>query len=284
MLHFSSEPKGMSEFARSMSGLPQPQGYADGNGGIDTGIAKMNRRDLLTAAAAAALVTAETSPALAAEQPTPHFEPKSVKPLRPPSKGKIPVAFLISSDAQVIDFTGPWEVFQDVHVSSRGTTMDERMPFELFTVAESTAPIRATGGLKIVPDHDFASASAPRLIVVPAQQQPSAATKEWLKKAARQSDVTMSVCTGAFVLGAAGLLSGQAATTHHEFYDRFAEAFPDVQLKRGVRFVENDRISTAGGLTSGIDLALHVVERYFGADVAQRTAVFMEHESGRWKV
>lgn len=104
----------------------------------------MNRRDLLTAGAAAALVTAETSPALAAAQPTTHSDPKSIKPLTPPSKGKIPVAFLLSSDAQVIDFAGPWEVFQDAHVPSRGTTMDERMPFELFTVAESTAPIRAT--------------------------------------------------------------------------------------------------------------------------------------------
>jgi transcriptional regulator GlxA family with amidase domain len=244
----------------------------------------MNRRDLLTAAAAAALVTAETASVRAAAQPATHSEPNSIKPLIPPPKGKIRVAFLVSSDAQVIDFAGPWEVFQDVHVPSRGTTMDERMPFELFTVAESTAPIRATGGLKIVPDHDFASAPAPRLIVVPAQSQPSSATREWLKKAAPQSDVTMSVCTGAFVLGSAGLLSGQAATTHHEFYDRFAEAFPDVQLKRGVRFVENDKISTAGGLTSGIDLALHVVERYFGADVALRTAAFMEYESGRWKV
>jgi transcriptional regulator GlxA family with amidase domain len=248
------------------------------------GATEMNRRDLLTAAAAAALATTRTSAALAPTQPAAHSEPKSIKPLTPPPKGKIPVAFLISSDAQVIDFTGPWEVFQDVHVPSRGTTMDERMPFELFTVAESTEPIRATGGLQIVPDHDFASAPTPRIIVVPAQHQPSAATKEWLKKAAPQTDVTMSVCTGAFVLGSAGLLSGQAATTHHDFYDRFAEAFPDVQLRRGVRFVENDKISTAGGLTSGIDLALHVVERYFGAEVAQRTATFMEHESGRWKV
>jgi transcriptional regulator GlxA family with amidase domain len=244
----------------------------------------MNRRDLLTAAATAALVTAETTPVRAAAQPTTHSESNSIKPLIPPPKGRIRVAFLVSSDAQVIDFAGPWEVFQDVHVPSRGTTMDERMPFELFTVAESTAPIRATGGLKIVPDHNFGSAPPPRLIVIPAQSQPSSATREWLKKAVPQSDVTMSVCTGAFVLGSAGLLSGQAATTHHEFYDRFAQAFPDVQLKRGVRFVENDKISTAGGLTSGIDLALHVVERYFGADVALRTAAFMEHESGRWKV
>jgi transcriptional regulator GlxA family with amidase domain len=190
----------------------------------------------------------------------------------------------VSSDAQVIDFAGPWEVFQDVHVPARGTTMDEQMPFQLFTVAQSTKPIRVSGGLQIVPDYDFASAPVAKLIVIPAQSRPTDATKEWLKKSAPQSDVTMSVCTGAFVLGSAGMLSGQAATTHHDFYDRFAEQFPDVHLKRGVRFVENDKIATAGGLTSGIDLALHVVERYFGADVAQQTASFMEHESSRWKV
>jgi transcriptional regulator GlxA family with amidase domain len=234
----------------------------------------MKRRDFLKAPAVTALMAA--SGAL-------RSEPKSVKPLTPPAKGKILVAVLISTDAQVIDFAGPWEVFQDVHIESRGKTMDEKMPFELFTVAESTKPVRATGGLHIIPDHDFASAPAPRLIVIPAQSRPTEATKEWLRSAAKQSDVTMSVCVGAFVLGAAGMLSGQAATTHHDFYDKFAKAFPDVQLKRGVRFVENDRISTAGGLTSGIDLALHVVERYYGRDVAQRTASFMEHDSERWK-
>lgn len=235
----------------------------------------MNRRDLLAVAAATTVVaTANTA----------HAESKPVKPLTPPLKGKIPVAVLVSSDAQVIDFAGPWEVFQDVHVSARGTTMDEQMPFQLFTVAQSTKPIRASGGLRIVPDYDFASAPVAKLIVIPAQSRPTDATREWLKKSAPQSDVTMSVCTGAFVLGSAGMLSGQAATTHHDFYDKFAEQFPDVHLKRGVRFVENDKIATAGGLTSGIDLALHVVERYFGADVAQQTASFMEHESSRWRV
>jgi transcriptional regulator GlxA family with amidase domain len=235
----------------------------------------MNRRDLLAATAAGALLATSSAT---------HSEPKAIKPLTPPPKGKIPVAFLVSADAQVIDFAGPWEVFQDVHVTSRGTTMDEQMPFELFTVAENTKPIRASGGLKVVPDYDFASAPTAKLIVVPAQRQPTDATKEWLKKSAQQSDVTMSVCTGTFVLGSAGMLSGQAVTTHHDFYDKFAELFPDVRLERGVRFVENDKISTAGGLTSGIDLALHVVQRYFGAEVAQRTAAFMEHESTRWKV
>lgn len=168
-------------------------------------------------------------------------------------------------------------------IPSRGATMDEQTPFELFTVAQSTRPLRASGGLKIVPDHDSASAPAPKLIVIPAQQRPGEATKEWLRKTSKQTDVTMSVCTGAFVLGSAGMLSGQSATTHHDFYDKFAQLFPDVELKRGVRFVENERISTAGGLTSGIDLALDVVERYFGAALAHETAAMMEYDGSRWK-
>ncbi len=94
----------------------------------------------------------------------------------------------------------------------------------------------------------------------------------------------MSVCTGAFQLGSAGLLAGKSATTHHDFFDQFARAFPEVTVKRGLRFVEEGRISTAGGLSSGIDLALRVVDRYFGRDVAQRTATYMEYQSKGWIV
>jgi len=238
----------------------------------------MKRRELLKATVATAF--AATASAARSDQKS---QQNSMQPLSPPAKGKILVAVLVSPEAQVIDFAGPWEVFQDVHVPSRGTTMDELMPFELFTVAETTKPIRATGGLRIIPDHDFASAPVPRVIVVPAQSRPTEAMKQWLLKTYAQTDVTMSVCTGAFVLASTGMLAGQAATTHHDFYDKFAEQFPDVQLRRGVRFVENGKISTAGGLTSGIDLALHVVERYYGPEVAQQTASFMEHESKRWR-
>src|SRR5712692_7378976 len=78
--------------------------------------------------------------------------------LTPPAKGKIPVAFLISDGAVVIDFAGPWEVFQDVMVASRGSTDDERMPFELYTVSASDKPIRASSGMKIVPDYTLATA------------------------------------------------------------------------------------------------------------------------------
>jgi transcriptional regulator GlxA family with amidase domain len=94
----------------------------------------------------------------------------------------------------------------------------------------------------------------------------------------------MSVCTGAFQLGKAGLLSGKTATTHHDFLDRFEKTFPDVTVKRGLRFVEGEKISTAGGLSSGIDLALRVVDRYFGREVAQATATYMEYQSKGWIV
>jgi transcriptional regulator GlxA family with amidase domain len=87
----------------------------------------------------------------------------------------------------------------------------------------------------------------------------------------------MSVCIGAFLLARTGLLDGITATTHHHFYDQFAKEFLNVELVRGPRYVEHDRIATAGGLTSGIELALRVVERYYGDDVAANTAYFMEY-------
>ena len=92
----------------------------------------------------------------------------------------------------------------------------------------------------------------------------------------------MSVCTGAFVLARTGLLSGKAATTYHGAFVRFANEFPDVHLKRGARFVEDGNLATAGGLSSGIDLALRVVERYFGHEVAQKTAYNMEYQGQGW--
>ena len=197
--------------------------------------------------------------------------------LKPPAQGSIPVAFLISEGAVMIDFTGPWEVFQDVMIPGRTDH-----PFHLYTVSESTSPIHASGGMKIVPDYTFENAPAPKVIVIPAQSQPSEATLEWIRKSTKSTDVTMSVCTGAFVLAKTGLLSGKAATTYHGAFVPFANQFPDIHLKRGARFVEDGNLATAGGLSSGIDLALRVVERYFGREVAQKTAYNMEYQGLGW--
>ena len=197
--------------------------------------------------------------------------------LKPPDKGQIPVAFVISDGAVVIDFCGPWEVFQDVMVPGR-----EEMPFRLFTVAETKKPIRTSGGMQIIPDYTIQEAAPPKVIVIPAQSPPSPAVLEWITNVSKTADVTMSVCTGAFVLAKTGLLNGKSATTYHGAFERFARQFPDVQLKRGARFVENENLATAGGLSSGIDLALRVVERYFGREVAKKTAYDMEYQGEGW--
>jgi transcriptional regulator GlxA family with amidase domain len=210
-----------------------------------------------------------------------------VPKLTPPAEGTIPVAFAISEGVQVIDFTGPWEVFQDVMLkdghSSEG--MDHRMPFQLFTVSETMDNVTATGGLKILPDYTFANAPAPKIVVVPAQTG-SKALHAWLKKVAASpnTDLVTSVCTGVFQLAAAGLLSGKAATTHHLAQKGLKAQYPDIDVKSGLRFVETGRIDTAGGLTSGVDMALRIVDRYYGRAVAKQTAEYMEYQSTSWMV
>lgn len=222
-------------------------------------------------------VSASSNPANAPSGTEGKQSELKTNPLKAPAQGSIPVAFLVSEGAQVIDFTGPWEVFQDVMVPGR-----KDQPFHLYTVSESTSPIHTSGGMKIVPDYTFENAPPPKVIVIPAQSRPSAATLDWIRKSTKTTDVTMSVCTGAFVLARTGLLSGKGATTYHGAFGSFANEFPDVHLKRGARFVEDGNLATAGGLSSGIDLALRVVERYFGREVAQKTAYELEYQGQGW--
>jgi transcriptional regulator GlxA family with amidase domain len=180
------------------------------------------------------------------------------------------VAFVLTEGANVIDMAGPWEVFQD-------TMVGDRMGFELFTVGESNKPVTMTGGLRAVPQYTFANAPHADIVVIGAQRGASA-LPEWLRARAKDSRVVMSVCTGAFKLADAGLLEGKKATTHHEFWDALEKKFPNIQLERGSRFVQSDDVLfTAGGLTSGIDLALHIVEKFYGREAADRTAAYMEY-------
>jgi transcriptional regulator GlxA family with amidase domain/YHS domain-containing protein len=230
----------------------------------------MKRRALFQSAAA--LTLASALPARAAGESSALAPPV---PLEPPHRGLIPVAFLVSEGAVVIDFCGPWEVFQDA-------SFGDGRGFQLYTVAASKKPIRASGGLQIIPDHDFSTAPAPKVVVIPAQQGESPAALEWIRKVTATADLTMSVCTGAFLLAKTGLLAGKAATTHHDSFRLFAMDHPEIQLKRGARFVESGNLATAGGLSSGIDLALRVVERYFGREAASSTAYHMEYQGQGW--
>jgi transcriptional regulator GlxA family with amidase domain len=204
----------------------------------------------------------------------------------------IRVAFLLSEGATLIDFAGPWEVFQDVMVDGAGNPIramaqlnagsTARHPFTLYTVAERRDPLRVSGGLTVVPDHTFADAPPPDVIVVGAHR-PSEAELSWLKRSSATAGITMSVCTGASVLARAGLLDGQKAATHYWFTEEYGKRWPKVTFVPGARFVESGQVASSAGLSAGIDLALRVVERYLGREVAQGTATFMEYQGEGWK-
>jgi len=234
----------------------------------------MNRRDLIRLSTALGL--AATLPQTSNAEP--QHEQATPNPLQPPAEGSIPVAFLLSDNAVVIDFGGPWEVFANVSVPERAADP----VFQLYTVAATAEPIKAAGGMTIIPNYTFATAPAPKVIVIPAQSAPTEAVLAWIRDAAQAADLTMSVCTGAFVLAKTGLLSGKSATTHHSSFTQFAMEFPDISLKRGARYVESGKLASAGGLSSGIDLALRVVERYFGRAIARNTANTLEYQGQGW--
>ena len=127
------------------------------------------------------------------------------------------------------------------------------------------------------------------MIVVPHFDLPRPSTREtsgihrWIKSTHEQAALTMSVCTGAFQLAKTGLLDGIPMTTNRQASDNFAKAFPEIDLRRGPRFVEAGRIATAGGLSAGIDLALRVVARFFDEPLAQQTADRLEYVGTGWR-
>ncbi|HST00939.1 MAG TPA: DJ-1/PfpI family protein [Usitatibacter sp.] len=193
---------------------------------------------------------------------------------KPPAKGPVTVAFVLSDGANVIDFAGAWEVFQDT--ARPGT---EEPAFRLFTVSEVKKTLALTGGLKVVPDYTFADAPPADIVVVGANGM-TPGMVPWLAKVGSDphTQVLMSVCTGAFKVAATGLFDGKLATTHHDFFEDFATRFPKVRLERGARYVQSGpHLFSAGGLTSGIDLALDIVERFYGKDAANLTARYMEY-------
>ncbi|HEY2345820.1 MAG TPA: DJ-1/PfpI family protein [Xanthomonadaceae bacterium] len=200
--------------------------------------------------------------------------------LQPPD-GPIRAAILLDQGATVIDFAGPWEALQDA-------ATDQGAGFELYTVAARPDPVTASGGLRIVPDYTFANAPQPKVLVMGAQaggrqaSDTTSAKVEWIRHVAAGADIVMSVCTGAFLLARTGLLDGLSATTHHGFYDAFEQEFPQAHLVRNRRFVDNGKFLCGGGLTSGVDAALHVVARYFGSEAARASAAYMEHDSDGW--
>ena len=179
------------------------------------------------------------------------------------------VGILIFNGVQIIDYTGPYEIFQ-----SAG--------FDVYTVAETKDPITTVAGMTVVPKYALADAPQPDIPVVPGGSingpMDSAATLKWVKETAAKTRFTMSVCNGAFILAKAGLLDGLTATTTHGLITQLRAEYPKTKVVYDQRFVDNGKIVTAGGLTAGIDTALHVVSKTLGRGTAQRTALGEEYD------
>ena len=169
----------------------------------------MNRRRFTTLAVGAGV--AGTLAALGLEGSRAESEAAVLpdRPLPVPSNGFVRTAVAIGPGVNVIDLSGPWEVFQDAAVAQAGGQ------FELFSVAESTGAIDASGGLRVDAAYSYETAPQPNLVVVPAHDS-SERTLAWLRRISRRAYLVMSVCTGAFVVAEAGLLDGKTATTHHQ--------------------------------------------------------------------
>jgi transcriptional regulator GlxA family with amidase domain len=186
------------------------------------------------------------------------------------------VAILVWPGAELLDFAGPAEVF-----SAAG----RHRLYRVYTVAETKDVVRCQGGVDIQPAYTLEDSPKPDIIVVPGGNMNPVMRNphvhDWLRRHAPAAEVVLSVCTGSFLLAELGLLDGAAATTHHFGFDRFERDYPRVRLQRTQRFVDNGKIVTAGGVSAGIDGALHVVARLHGPEVARWTArEWMEYHGG----
>ncbi|MFY9550868.1 MAG: DJ-1/PfpI family protein [Thermoanaerobaculia bacterium] len=203
------------------------------------------------------------------------FAALRLQAIGPKESGPKNLAILIFPGVQIIDYTGPWEVFGHAFV-------DDQRAFRIYTVAPSTGALTTSMGMSVNPEFTLGNAPRPDVLVVPggnvSPQLENAELVNWVRSSAKNAEVVLSVCNGAFFLAKAGLLDGLEATTFAGLIDELKVAAPKTRVVTDKRFVDNGKIVTAAGLTSGIDGALHVIEKLYGKGTAQVAAVGMEYD------
>lgn len=195
----------------------------------------------------------------------------------------ITVGIYVFPEVEILDFAGPYEVFTTAsRVFGRARPADAK-PFAVFTVADTSEPIKARAGLPVLPEYGFAEHPAIDLLIVPGgvvtAELARAAVCRWIAEVAAGTRITAAVCTGAFLLARAGLLDGKRATTHREDIADLQRDFPGLQVLADQCWVDEGNVVTSGGISAGIDMSLHLVERLAGRELALRTARQMEY---RW--
>lgn len=192
------------------------------------------------------------------------------------------VAIFVFNEMEVLDFAGPYEVFTTASRVHQRTRPSGPPPFSVCTIGRSLDPVRARAGLDVTPNQSFATHPAIDLLIVPGGVVSAELAKpeviEWIAATAPETQITASVCTGAFLLAKAGLLDGKTVTTHWEDLADLSRDFPGLSIQQGVRWVDQDRIVTSAGISAGIDMSLHLVERLVDRELAIATARQMEFD------
>jgi transcriptional regulator GlxA family with amidase domain len=165
-------------------------------------------------------------------------------------------------------------------------------PFNVLLVAQEARPYRTSAGspdygFLVTPHYSLETAPKLDILIVPGGQGTrvevtNQALLDWIGTTAAAAEIAASVCTGAFLYAARGLLDGHQATTHVRQIDRLRETYPAVTVLDGLRWVDEEHIVTSAGVSAGIDMSLHLVARLLGPDVARRTARAMQYD-GQWE-
>ena len=184
------------------------------------------------------------------------------------------VGIVLYPDAEELDWAGPWEVFT---MAALGKDL------EVVTIAETRDPVRCAKGLRVLPDHDFASAPALDVVLVPGgqgsrEQMSNEVLLAWLRRAAESCRWVTSVCTGSIILHQAGLAKGCRITTHWGYLQTLRELAPDAEVLERVRYVRDGRIVTSAGVSAGIDMSLWLVGQLFDVQHARNTQRWMEYD------
>ncbi len=191
------------------------------------------------------------------------------------------VGILVFPEVEFLDFCGPFEVFSAVRLDE-ARRREDPSPYEVVLVAEEGGVVIATGGLKVVADHALDDGPPLDVLVVPGgwgtrKEMSNDRLIAWIADRGRQVATLASVCTGALLLGQAGLLDGRRATTHWKSLGLLRERFPAITVVDDLHVVEDGQVITSAGISAGIDLALRVVARHHGEAVARATSRHMEY-------
>lgn len=191
------------------------------------------------------------------------------------------VGILIFDEVEVLDFCGPFEVFATTR-DPQQSDMDQRL-FKAITIAETDRIVSCRGGLLVKPTTTIDDHPPLDIIVIPGGQgtrkeMHNQRIIQWIQKQNELAQLMTSVCTGAFLLAEGKLLDHHRATTHWGSIDRMKESYPLVEVLDDTRFVDEGHIVTSAGVSAGIDMSLHVVERLHGKEIALNTARNMEYE------